>query len=110
MRAISGGRPPLSLLAGFLVMVLFCSPAEALRMFLTLRFMPVAALSGSNVGAKLRLQRKTPPIPIEVTRPLVIPKPDIARLPVPFGRGLRDSLVPGPNDAGFRNSGPDAQL
>jgi len=110
MRAISEGRPRLPLLAGFLAILLFCSPAEALRMLLTIRFTPMATLSGPRVGAKLRLQRKTPPLPIELTRRLMIRKADVARLPAPFDRGLRESWVLAMNGPGFRDPGPEAQL
>src|SRR5258707_11301209 len=110
MRANSEGRPRRSFLAGFLVVLLFCSPAEALRMLFTLRFTPVAALSGTCVGAKLRLQRKTPPQPIELTRPLVIRKGDAARIPIPFDRSLWDSGVSAPKSAGFPGPGPESQL
>lgn len=80
-----------SRLAGVLAVVLFSSPAAALRMLNTLRFTPTVAEDGPVVGAKLRLQRKTPPLPIETHRPLVIRKSDAARPLVPFDRGLRDA-------------------
>src|SRR5689334_20649260 len=110
MRAISEGRPRLSVPAGVLAILLFCSPAEALRMLLTLRFTPAVALSGTHVGAKLRLQRKTPPLPIELSRPLVIRKGDVVRTPVPFDRGFRDCANSAPNGASSGASGPEAQL
>jgi len=110
MRAISGGLPHQTFLAGVLAILLFCSPAEAFRMLLTLRFTPRIAVEGSCIGAKLRLQRKTPPLPIELTRPRVIRRTDAASFIVPSDRNFRDSWSAMPNGPVFRDPGPEAQL
>ena len=110
MLAISGSRMRRSGLAGFLGLLLFSCPADALRMLHTLRFMPIAALSGPCVGANLKLHRKTPPLPIETPRTLVIRKIDAARLLVPFDRGIRESWGGISDRAGVTALWPRAQL
>jgi hypothetical protein len=101
MRAFSDGRPRRSILAGFLALALFSSPAEALRMMLTVRSTPNAALRGPRVGARLKLQRKTPPQQVESTRPLGIRKLSTLRSAVAFDRGPRDSWGQAADPTGF---------
>ena len=74
-------------LAGFLAVFLFLSPSTALRMLATERFVGLLTVQGEWIRARLGLARRTPPLPIELTRPLVIRKSDDVKAQAPFDRG-----------------------
>src|SRR5579864_8975412 len=90
MRMVPHGRSGRSLLACFLAITLFSSPAEALRTMLMLRRTSSAAPGVLCVGARLRLRRSSPPSQVEATRPLVVRKSDLARPAAGFDRGARE--------------------
>ncbi|HVR84346.1 MAG TPA: hypothetical protein VMU54_08550 [Planctomycetota bacterium] len=103
MRAFSDGRSRRSLLAALLALTLCTSPREALRMMLTLRSTPISARPGSCVGSWLRLQRRTPPQPIEAPGSLVIRKA-AARPSASFDPEPREGW-----NAGFESAGVAAR-
>jgi len=69
-------------------------------MMLTLSFTPIPAKCGPWVGAMPKMERRTPPPPIEATRPLVVRKADAARSSVAFDRGAREPWNGGPDTPG----------
>jgi hypothetical protein len=101
MRAFPSGWSRRPLLAGFLALALFSSPAEAFRMMLTFRMTPSAAVPGSCVRAKPRFQRKTSSQPIESPSSLVIRKAPAVRPPAAFEPDTREWWNAGPERAGF---------
>lgn len=70
---------------------LFCSPAAALRMLVTARYANLLAAEGEWVRARLGMQRRTPPQPIELTRPLVVRKAETSKPPLPFDRAPHET-------------------
>ncbi|HEV3026623.1 MAG TPA: hypothetical protein VG457_03580 [Planctomycetota bacterium] len=110
MRAFADRRSRRSLLAGLLALVLCSSPADALRMMATGRFAAVAARPGACVGARLGLQRRTPPQAIESPGSLVIRKAVVARSPAALAVEAREWGTAGLERAGFAALRRDAPL
>lgn len=68
------------------------SPAAALRMMVAVHFAPLLVVDGTLVRAKLRMERRTPLQPVDVSRPLVIRKAVAEKALVPFHRDDPDRV------------------